>query len=199
MCSVKPKTMPAELVNIKPPIVGFSGAIDSYKFDVDLFIYLAQETPEISYVLIGPTQLSDSDPSVLDLHHLPNVYFLGVKSYEETAALTHFFDSTIIPYKVNDYAYLGCFPVKLFNVLATGIPLVVTDLPAYQGLEDVIYIDKDKSDFLQKHKESLAIDSEQQKQRRIDIAKDNTWKNKVGKQLKVIEEVFTIKVLHMKQ
>ena len=188
--SQKPTEPPLELININKPIVGYSGAIDAYKFDVDLFLFLAKNTPEINYVLIGSMQLSDSDESVGKIRNLENVYLFGTRSFKETAKLTHYFDSFIIPYVVNGYTYNGCFPVKLFNVLSTGIPIIVTDLPAYQGMEDVLYIAKDKYQFLNLLRKSINENNEVLRQKRIVIASKNTWQHKVVKQLTAINNLL---------
>ena len=181
---------PIELLEIQEPLVGYSGALDAYKFDVDLLIYTAKKTPEISYILIGPMQLSDSDVTVQELKKLKNVHLLGVKSSAETAALTHFFDSYIIPYQVNDYTYNGCFPVKFFNSLAAGIPVVVTDLPAYKGFEKVLYLAKNKEDFVRMVRKSVKDKDLNKRKERIFVASQNTWEHKVNKQLKAIEDYF---------
>lgn len=188
--SKQPSEEPHELKVLKRPIVGYSGAIDAYKFDVDLFLYTATNTPDINYVLIGPLQVSDSSENVEKLKKLKNVHLVGVKPNEETAQFTHYFDSYIIPYQTNEYVYNGCFPIKFFNSLATGVPVVVTDLPAYRGFEDVLYIAKDKKEFLELVKKSVKDKHLDSKKKRIKVASQNTWKHKVDKQMQAIGSVL---------
>jgi len=44
----------------------------------------------------------------------------------------------IIPYQINDYTVGGCFPVKFHDALSAGLPVVVTDLPAYAPLKTFV-------------------------------------------------------------
>ncbi|PIR43576.1 hypothetical protein COV24_02005 [candidate division WWE3 bacterium CG10_big_fil_rev_8_21_14_0_10_32_10] len=182
----KIKGIPKELIDIKKPIVGYSGALDAYKFDVDLFLYAAKNSPEINYVLIGPMQLSDSNPKVLELKNLKNVHLVGVKTSEETAHFTQNFDAYTIPYQTNSYVQHGCFPIKFFNALSSGVPVVVSNLTAYKGFENVLYIAKSKEEYLEMIKKAVKDKSIIKAKERIKVASKNTWDDKVNKQLKAI-------------
>lgn len=189
--SKKPVTMPGELATAGRPLVGYSGAIDAYKFDSDLFIYLAEQTPEITYYLIGNFYISDSSPAVIKIKSLKNVMCVGSRPFEVTAELTHYFDTYIIPYVINEYTYNGCFPVKVFNSLSTGCPVVVSDLPAYEGLENVLYIAKDRQDFVEKVRQAVIDKDQKKREERIAVAKNNTWDKKVSRQLQAISDFLS--------
>ena len=168
--------------HLKKPLVGYSGAIDSYKFDVDTFIYGAKSLPNVHFVLMGPLKLSDSSTKVEELHKLKNVTLLGPKKYEESLAFLYYLSAYIIPYNLNDYTVKGCFPVKFFNALAIGVPTVVSNLPAYKGFEDVLYIYKNKEEYVTLLKKALKEDSKELRKSRINISQKNTWENKAKTQ-----------------
>lgn len=184
--SKKPKSLPKAL-NTKKPRVLYSGALDNYKFDVDTFIHLANLTPDITYVLVGPIKLSDSSTKVDKLKSIKNVVLPGPVDKAELYA--YYFDAYIIPYRLNEYVVKGCFPIKYFNALATGVPVVVSDLPCYRGNEDVTYIAKNKNDWVGKVQKAIKDTNVANKSKRIGRASKNTWKNKVTTQLKAIDSL----------
>lgn len=187
--SEKPKEIPEVLSNIPSPRVLFSGSLDPFKVDVPLLIETAKKTPEIHYALVGPTNNSDSDSKVNDLNKISNIHLVGAIPYAE--GFCHFYDAYIIPYVINDYTYYGCFPTKFLNAAATGVPIVVTDLPAYKGFESIIYTGKTTKDFIKKVREAVLDKSKVRKNLRINVASQNTWVHKVDRQLNGINDFLT--------
>ncbi len=181
---------PEDVKDLKHPTIGFTGALDEYKFDVELVKKLATENPDLSIVLIGQIALKDRTASLkkIGLTDLENVYFLGAKPYAEIQNYFACFDVYIIPYQLNDYTIGGCFPVKFHDALAAGLPTVVTDLPAYAPFKDVCYIAKDYDEFVVGVRKALEEDSDQKIKERKEVARNNTWDKKVEKMLAVIAE-----------
>lgn len=184
--------LPEDINNIPEPRIGFTGAVDEYKFDKKLFRQLAQNYPGYSFVLIGPLALKDKEASkaALGLADLDNVYFLETKPYEEIVKYIAGFDVSIIPYQINDYTVGGCFPVKFHQDLAAGLPVVVTDLPAYSPFAEVCYISKSYNEFSQNLRKALEEDSPEKTKDRQKIAKENTWDGKVNNMLKIVGEMI---------
>ena len=102
--------IPEDVKDIKKPIVAFTGAVDEYKFDKELFKKIAEENPEYSFVIIGPMALKDrgSSKKELGFEDLDNVYFLGTKDYKDLPKYLAHFDEMIVPYQLNDYTVGGC-------------------------------------------------------------------------------------------
>ncbi len=94
----------------------------------------------------------------------------------------------IIPYVLNDYTVGGCFPVKFHDGLAAGLPVVVTDLPAYLPFKDVSYISKTFEEFSNNIEKALKEDSPEKIKARQQVAKENNWDGKVAKMLSLIKE-----------
>ncbi|MFC1722209.1 glycosyltransferase [Patescibacteria group bacterium] len=154
--------IPQELSSIPRPRIGMIGALDDYKFNAALLKKCALENPKQSYVLIGPIGLKDRAATLKDigLAGIDNIYYLGPRPYEEKKYYMAGFDVDIIPYQLNDYTVGGCFPVKFHDSLAAGLPVVVTDLPAYAPFGDVCYISKSYEEFCQNIKKALKEDND---------------------------------------
>lgn len=70
---------------------------------------------------------------------LPNVHFLGGRPSTELARYPQHFDVCLMPYRMNDYSkYI--FPLKLYEYLAGGRPVVSMPLPALAGLGDLVSV-----------------------------------------------------------
>ncbi len=182
--------IPEDIKDIEKPIVAFTGAVDEYKFDKDLFKKIAFDYPSYSFVIMGPVALKDRSSSKKELgfEDLENVYFLGTKDYTELPKYLAHFDEMIIPYQLNDYTVGGCFPVKFLDYLAVGLPTVVTDLPTYSPFEDFCYISKNPNEFSQNIRKALEENSPEKIKQRQKIAKENTWDGKISKMLNLIND-----------
>lgn len=121
---------PIEFRNIPKPIVFFMGAIAKW-VDLDLIDFLASNRPEYSFVFVGPVKLPKED-----LPKRNNIFYLGKKSYEELGKYLKYARVAIIPFKTNQLTFTVS-PLKFFEYISSGIPVVSTILP------DLIEIDPD--------------------------------------------------------
>lgn len=187
----KIKDIPEDIKNIKRPIIGFAGALDTYKFDLDLFKKIVSDHPSYSFVLIGQIAMKDRDATLesIGLAELENVHFLGYRPYSILEKYYAAFDAYIIPYTLNEYTIGGCFPVKFHDALAVGLPTIVTDLPAYTPFSDVCYIAKNYDQFSKFVAQSLKEDNPTRFKARRDVAKENNWDGKVDKMLGLISNI----------
>lgn len=178
--------IPDDLKNIPHPIVGFAGALDDFKVDTALVAKCAQELPKISFVLIGPQRVSkNSSFNSAELLRYKNIYLLGQKKFADLPAYYQNFDGYFIPYDPSKYT---AFPVKFFEALSCGLPATVTALKSYFDYQVCCYIAKDNSDFVKLVKKSLIEDTPEKRKERISLAKQNSWDNKVNKQLEIIQK-----------
>lgn len=180
--------IPEDLKAIPRPRVGYIGALDDYKFDMELVKKCAKEYPSYSFVVIGPRALKDREASQAEISFegLENVYLMGSRPYEQKHLYMAGFDVDIIPYVLNSYTVGGCFPVKFHDSLAAGLPVVVTDLPAYYPFADVCYLSKSEEEFCAHIKKALEEDSPAKIEARQKVAKENNWDGKVEKMLSLI-------------
>jgi len=104
------------------PVIGYFGAIAEW-FDADLVTEVAKRHPDWDFVLIGSTAGSDLG----DLPILDNVSLLGEKPYKELTQFLYGFNVCIIPFKTVELIK-ATNPVKLYEYMASGKPVVCTEL-----------------------------------------------------------------------
>lgn len=181
--------LPDDLKNIKKPIIGFTGALDEYKFDMPLFKELASTYPQYSFVLIGSLARKGKNATkeMLGLENLENVHLLGPKPYKSVNRYFAGFAAYIIPYQLNDLTVGGCFPVKFHDALAAGLPVIVTDMPAYSLFRDVCYISRSYKEFSDNLSRALMEDSPEKIKARQEVAKNNNWDGKVASMLALVD------------
>jgi glycosyltransferase involved in cell wall biosynthesis len=132
-----------EMRKIPRPIVGFLGTIQ-YWIDMDLLRFLALARPDWSFALIGPIgRLAQIDK----IQHLPNVYLFGRKPYGDLPSYLKAFDVCLNPYVLDETA-MNCSPLKLYEYLATGKPVVSVDMPEARKFEGFVRIGQTYSNIL---------------------------------------------------
>jgi O-antigen biosynthesis protein len=175
-----------DLPNLKHPVVGFIGAVFEW-FDAKLISQLAQLHPEYSILLVGPV---NSGKAQLDSY--PNIIMVGAKPYESLPSYLSNIDVCLIPFKINDIT-LASNPIKMYEYLAAGKPVVSTALPeVVRNASEIVYIGKDEMDFLRKVE--IAVNENKDNDNdaieiRKSFARRNSWENRVQVIEKVLGEV----------
>lgn len=176
--------VPADIAALKKPVIGFVGAISGYKVDFELLKSMAQQHPEWQIVLIGKVGEGDPHTDVTELKSLPNIHFMGPRPYADLPACMKGFDVAILPCMLNEYTR-SMFPMKFFEYLAAGLPVVSTALHALQGHKDVACITNGHKEFIAGIEAALR-DEAAPLERRLDCALDQTYERRTGKMLKLI-------------
>ncbi|OGM66273.1 hypothetical protein A2985_00790 [Candidatus Woesebacteria bacterium RIFCSPLOWO2_01_FULL_43_11] len=178
-----------EMLNIKKPIIGFTGGIANDKMNWDWIKKAADAHPDWSFVFIGPYH----DRLPPEITGLSNIHFLGKKPMEELPKYIKAFDVCIIPYKGSEFM-MNSFPTKTFEYLAGGKPVVSSDIPALREFQPVVKLCRSSEEFIAKVEESVKeSDDARLQQERFEIAKDHTWDARVEKTSSVIKEFLNIK------
>lgn len=167
--------IPRDSPKISSPIIGFVGAMDHYKVDFALLEFMAERRPNWNIVLIG-SQMNSAEKGRTYPRN-SNIYYLGGKVYEELPNYMANFDVCIIPYKITDYTQ-RVFPIKLFEYLATGKPVISTALPALTKYDGIIKIAETYEAFVNAIDDTLNNDSPALKKTRLKIASRNSWKSR---------------------
>jgi glycosyltransferase involved in cell wall biosynthesis len=105
------------------PVVGYYGAYGEW-FDFDLVNTITARCPEYRFVFIGPDYRGGVQARLV---RRSNVLYLGEKPYAVLKHYLRWFDVGILPFVVNDVTH-ATSPLKLFEYLAGGKPVVTTDL-----------------------------------------------------------------------
>jgi GT2 family glycosyltransferase len=157
------------------PIVGYFGAIADW-FDLELMLRLAKERPSYTFVLLGGV----FDVSMAALQALPNVHVLGQKPYDLMPAYLQRFDVCMIPFKVNAITE-ATDPVKFYEYISQGKPVVAPRMPELYPYREYLYIADDHDDFIRKVDIAVAENDPALRERRIALARENTWTERVAR------------------
>ncbi|MFO1032066.1 MAG: glycosyltransferase [Planctomycetota bacterium] len=105
------------------PVVGYFGAIAEW-FDVQLMRAVAVAMPDHDFLLVG----ADSAGAQQALAGLANVRFTGEVGYGELPAVLAPMDVLFVPFVISRLT-LATNPVKAYEALAAGKPVVATPMP----------------------------------------------------------------------
>jgi glycosyltransferase involved in cell wall biosynthesis len=180
---------PKEIRFLQHPIIGFIGAIYDW-IDVDLICKLAELHPDYSILLVGPINFG------LDkLMSHSNIMMVGAKKYQVLPQYLACMDVCLIPFKINKLT-LASNPIKMYEYLAAGKPVVSTALPEIcENASHVVLIARDDEDFTKKVEEAVkecqASENKAAMERRINFARNNSWKQRVETIEKLLKKVIS--------
>ncbi len=172
--------VPASMASITHPIVGFSGAVHHW-INLDLVADVAKHEPGWSFVFVGP--IGDQ----VKVPHLPNMHFLGQVPYEYLPPYVAAFDVCIMPFRVTPLTE-SADPIKMYEYLATGKPIVSTSLPEVRKFARLIGIADGAANFRKSISLALEEDSPQEHRARQAVARENSWDSRFQTMMKIIDE-----------
>ena len=189
---------PPALAGLVHPRIGYVGAINA-KIDLDLLAQVADAYPRASLVMVGPV-LAESGRSVDQafqrgmraLRSRPNVHLVGRVPGEDVARHMAACDLGLLPYVQNEWTR-HIHPLKLYEYLACGLPVVSTDIPSVHEEAPVIHIADDSAAFINAVGESNAEVGTRLRRERQMRAKANTWRQRVERISELVEATLAAK------
>jgi len=186
MKAQRPDTpVPQEIASIPRPVVGFVGVIQDW-IDLDLIRETALSHPEWSFVMVGPVA---AGIDISGLQDLPNVYFLGRKDVSVLPSYMKAFDVCINPFKLNELTD-KVSPLKFYEYLASGKPIVSVNMPGVSAFSDIVEIADNKEEFIQGIERALNEDDQEKLNRRLERASENSWESRVDFMMSRIIEIM---------
>lgn len=173
--------VPEEVRNVPHPIAGYFGTLTGSN-DIALWEYCAAQLPHVSFILAG--RVTGGDYSTLQA--MKNVYMPGHVPYEKIPALCANFDVCMMNWKMSPWIR-SCNPLKMFEYMASGRPIVSVAIQEAQQYNDIISIASDAEGFCRLLLWELTHDTPQRSQKRIDIARQHDWQRKILDVSKIIE------------
>lgn len=165
-----------ELRGIPGPIIGYFGNIER-RMDFGLLQRVIGMNPDKSFVFAGPVAKEEVPDWFFSA---PNVHFTGSVRYEEMPAMIKGFDVALIPFKKDQYSRT-IFPLKLFEYLGAGKPVVATDfnpdLADYTGA--AVYYAGNGERFSEALNLAVSEGASRQHER-VEVALANTWEQRVA-------------------
>ncbi len=181
-------TVPEDIKNIPGPVIGYLGAVASW-CDLQLVDRLALEFPHCSIVMVGP---------LYNINQIPlraNLYWLGIKPYEEVASYVQSFDVGIIPFRVSSMIE-SVNPIKMWEYLAAGIPVVTTALPEAQNYQSEVLYSPNADQFINNVSKALNNDSHENRAMRLALARRNSWTARARQVVNLMEQRLSQKGLN---
>ncbi|MGB9593743.1 MAG: glycosyltransferase, partial [Anaerolineae bacterium] len=168
-------SLPADLEALPRPRIGYVGALND-KVDYALLRDLARARPDWAIVLVGPWAVRE-DASSFDLRREANVHFLGKK---DVALVPHYvkgLDICLMPYKLNEWTR-SIDPLKMYEYLAAGRPVVSTPIPAAVAFSQWVTI-AERERFAEAVEAAMAQDDEAARAERRRVAAQHSWEARV--------------------
>jgi glycosyltransferase involved in cell wall biosynthesis len=161
------------LAALPQPRIVFTGAIVAAKLDLEMLAELARLQRSWSFALVGPIGPGDPHTDVSALAAEPNVHLLGLRSYEQLPSVLRGADAGLIPYARNALTD-SIFPMKVYEYLAAGLPVIATPLPALAGVAEVATA-SDAAAIARLLERALAEDNPQRRAERSRAAAAHSW------------------------
>jgi glycosyltransferase involved in cell wall biosynthesis len=160
----------AEVVQQIPrPRIGYFGAIEPWLVDQELVRKASHERPEWHWVFIGNKSRG------LEIESLPNVHFLPPVPYDDLPSYAAGFDVCVLPWNTEvPFTSYGS-AIKVREYLATGKPVVISPLPEYESMSDVLRIGRSREQFLELVDDALREQGSEKARARQDAVRDGTW------------------------
>ena len=174
--------IPGDMASIPRPFIGYVGALQNIRLDIDLLAHIAEQRLGWNIVLVGP---EDNEFKKSRLHTIKNIHFLGGKDPAQLPGYISAFDVCLNPQIVNQVT-IGNYPRKIDEYLAMGKPVVATATKAMSIFSAHTYLAVTKDDYLELVERALKEDNVGLQQQRRSFAASHTWTNNVKEIYKAI-------------
>ena len=158
-----------EIDKIPHPRLGYFGAIEPWLVDQELIKRAARERPSWQWIFIGNRSRG------IEIEDLPNTHFLPPVQYEELPAYAAGFDVCVLPWETEQAFTSYGSAIKVREYLASGKPVVISPLPEYEPMGDVLRIARSRDEFLRLVEDALNENDETASARRQASVASGTW------------------------
>jgi glycosyltransferase involved in cell wall biosynthesis len=178
--------IPEEVLNIKTPIIGYFGVLDE-RMDLQLIEETAKKLPDCSFVFIGPVVKIHEN----ELPKLPNIHYLGMKSYTSLPNYLKAFDVAMMPFALNDSTKF-ISPTKTLEYMAAGKPIISTRIiDVVRDYSGCVKLISDAEEFAQEIQKIVNDEIKPKTYLYDSILKKTSWDNTVSKMKKIINVTET--------
>lgn len=166
------------------PVVGYYGAISDW-FDTELVAELAARHPEWHFLLVGSTFGAELGP----LRGRANVDLVGEVPYLELPGWLERFDVCLIPFRRTPLTE-ATDPVKVYEMLAAGKPVVSVPLPEVAALGPLVRIAEGVAGVEQAIAVELGEPDREARSRGRAFAAEQTWQHRFAQMAPAVAAAF---------
>ena len=170
------------MAGLPSPRLVFVGQVDE-RLDQPLLVTLARARRDCAVVLAGRVK-PGVDVSALAAE--PNVHLIGYQPYEELPSVLAGADVCLVPYRLTDLTQ-SCNPLKVFEYLASGRPVVTTPLDGLGRTAGVVEVADTPERFVEAVGRALA-DPAAGREARLAVAAANGWEQRADELERRLEE-----------
>ena len=177
-----------KIAAIPRPRLGYFGAVEPWLVDQELIKRASRERPEWQWIFIGNRSRG------LEIEELPNVHFIPPVPYVDLPAYAAGFDVCVLPWETEQSFTSYGSAIKVREYLATGKPVVISPLPEYEPMRDVLRIARTRDDFIRLVDEALHENDGSASARRQAAVASGTWDARAEWVSDLIERVLMEKI-----
>ena len=171
------------------PVYGYTGTIHGDRLDVDLVDALAARIKHGSLVFVGPDFLTPAESHRLRQHE--NIFFVGPVPYAKIPQYMREFDVCIVPHQVTPFTE-SLNPIKLWEYLAAGKPIVTTPVAGFRDYPDLVRLASGVEPFLAALRETVLENRNPSRTQdltdaRQKVAREHSWTARVDEIERVVE------------
>jgi glycosyltransferase involved in cell wall biosynthesis len=166
-------------------VFGYIGTIHPDRVDVELVEAIGRQLTAGSIVLIGPNMLSRGDSARLVA--AGSVILAGQAPYSRLPQLMRAFDVSITPHRMTPFTE-SLNPIKLWEYLAAGKPIVATDIAGFRDYPKHVRLASNAASFHLAMLEALGEPAADREARR-NAAAGHSWNTRVDDIVAVINSV----------
>ncbi|MEO7970138.1 MAG: glycosyltransferase [bacterium] len=157
------------VARIPRPRLGYFGAVEPWLIDQELIKRAARERPDWQWIFIGNKSRG------VEVEALPNTHFLPPVPYQQLPHYAAGFDVCVLPWDTaHSFTSYGS-AIKVREYLATGLPVVISPLPEYEAMSDVLRIARSHDEWFRLVAEALAEDDPAAAKARQAAVSNGTW------------------------
>ncbi len=164
------------------PVAGYLGTINN-RLDIKLLTRVAAYLPDWQFVFVGQVQ-----PWSVDLHplqKLPNVHFPGWFPFAEMPELIKGMDVCLLPYVDTELTRYRS-PLKLYEYISAGKPVVSTDHPEVREFSALVEIASAAEEFAAAVVRAKDEDSPARQRQRAELGQQHSWDRRVDEMEQLI-------------
>ncbi|MEO6826051.1 MAG: glycosyltransferase [Microbacteriaceae bacterium] len=164
-----PHPAPRWFTALPGPRAVYVGTIDS-RVDIPGVITLARRRPDVSIVLLGPAA---DRSAIASLRDVQNVHVHGPVGRKTVVSVLRSAELSLLAHRRTELTS-AMSPLKVYEYLAAGLPVLATDLPPVRGLGDRVFLVDDVANFADVLDSALAL-GRCDEMDRVRFVTENSW------------------------